>query len=102
MVKSLVAVIAAAVCAAVVVGFVPPPVPAVAAAQSSDRSAGDSSRPAVAAGIVEVSSAGCTKAWPHYEQSCLHDSRSQNGEARVVRVIATGTPTSVSTLQGQR
>jgi hypothetical protein len=101
MVKSLVAVIAAAVCAAVVVGFVPPPVPAVAAAQSSDRSAGDSGRPAVAA-IVEVSSAGCTKAWPHYELSCLHDSRSQNGEARVVRVIATGTPTSVSTLQGQR
>lgn len=34
--------------------------------------------------------AGCLQSWPYYERSCLHDSRQQDGNARTVRLIATG------------
>ncbi len=32
----------------------------------------------------------CVQSWPYYERSCLHDGRQHDGNARTVRLIATG------------
>jgi hypothetical protein len=34
--------------------------------------------------------AGCLQGWPYYEHSCLRDGRQLDGNARTVRLIATG------------
>jgi len=34
--------------------------------------------------------AGCLQSWPYYERSCLRDGRQHDGNARTVRLIATG------------
>jgi len=81
MYKSLLAVIVAAGCAAVLVGLVPPPTPAEAKATPAARDA-------------DIHMAGCTQAWPYYEQSCLRDNRRPDGSAGAVRVIAAGKPAS--------
>ncbi len=101
MIRGFFAIIIAAVGAAVLVGFVPPPAPAVAAVQSAARDVTSLIEPA-AAPVSNVRSATCTQAWPYYEASCLRDSRSQNGGARIVRVIAAGGPMVDRTRQVQR
>jgi hypothetical protein len=90
MLKSILAVIAAAVVAAAVVGLVPPPEAAVAATEAGAPSLAAATQ-AVATlpvPVVQADGSGCTRAWPYYEQSCLHSSRQPNGKTRVVRVIA--------------
>jgi len=110
MLKSILAVIAAAVIAAVVVGLVPPPETAVAATETAAPSltasglvtpsfvapslvapslvAAMQAEAALPAPATQTDQSGCTRAWPYYEQSCLHSSRQPNGKTRVVRVIA--------------
>jgi hypothetical protein len=100
MLKSILAVVAAAVVAAVVVGLVPPPETAVAATETAAPSlaasglvtpslvAATQAEAALPAPAVQTDQSGCTRAWPYYEQSCLHSSRQPNGKTRVVRVIA--------------
>jgi hypothetical protein len=96
MLKSILAVIAAAVIAAAIVGLIPPPEPAVAATETTapklvvpsvvaPKLAAAAALPAPAA---QTDERGCMRAWPYYEQSCLHNIRQPAGKTRVVRVIA--------------
>jgi hypothetical protein len=48
----------------------------------------DTGAPGVSTGAPEA--AGCLQSWPYYERSCLRDGRQLDGNARTVRVIATG------------
>src|ERR1700738_596529 len=106
MLKSILAVTAAAVIAAARVGLVPPPEPAVAATErgapspiatsliatsvigTSLAAAPQAAAAAPPAPAAQTDQRGCTRAWPYYEQSCLHNSRQATGKTRVVRVIA--------------
>lgn len=107
MLRTLLAVAIAAICALVIVGSVPPPAPAVAAAQPAAPTAAAANQPAVATERIadidtgNLRNAGCTQAWPYYEQSCLRDARRQNGSARAVRVVA-GKPVAGRLAQAQR
>jgi hypothetical protein len=90
MVKSTIAIIAAAGIAGAVVALVPPPRSAIAASEIDFPSLAVAT---VAAAPIPVASAqadvgSCTRAWPYYEQSCLHNSRPSNSTAHIVRVIA--------------
>ena len=38
----------------------------------------------------EPETGGCLQSWPYYERSCLRDGRQHDGNARTVRLIATG------------
>jgi hypothetical protein len=96
MLKSIIAVTAAAVIAAALVGLVPPPEPAVAATERGAPSliatnlaaAPQAAAAALPAPAAQTDQRGCARAWPYYEQSCLHNSRQATGKTRVVRVIA--------------
>ncbi len=104
MLKSLLALIAAAAIAAVAVGLVPPPAPAIAATESGAPTITAANQAAVTmqAPVPAIHKGGCTQAWPHYEQSCLHDGRRANGNSRVVRVIANDRSAANHALQAQR
>ena len=93
MVKSTIAIIAAAGIAGAVVALVPPPRSAIAASEIDFPSLAVAT---VAAAPIPAASAqasaqadvgSCTRAWPYYEQSCLHNSRPSNSTAHIVRVI---------------
>jgi hypothetical protein len=93
MVKSTIAIITAAGIAGALVAFVPPPRSAIAASEIDFPSLAVA---AVAAAPIPLADtrtdvSSCTRAWPYYEQSCLHNNRPSNGTARVVRVIADDT-----------
>jgi hypothetical protein len=110
MLKSILAVIAAAVIAAALVGLVPPPEAAVAATEIGaprlmdarfmdttlvetslmNTSVASATQAPAALPIpgAQTDQSGCTRAWPYYEQSCLHNSRQPSSKTRVVRIIA--------------
>jgi len=100
MLKSILAVTAAAVIAAAIVGLIPPAEPAVAATETAapklvvpsavapNLAAATQAKAALPAPAAQTDQGSCTRAWPYYEQSCLHNSRQQNGKTHVVRLIA--------------
>jgi hypothetical protein len=93
MVKNTIAIITAAGIAGAIVALVPPPRSAIAASEVDFPSLAIATVTAapipVADAHADISS--CTRAWPYYEQSCLHNNRPSNGVARVVRIIADDT-----------
>jgi hypothetical protein len=87
MIKSTLAIAAAAACAGIV-ALAPDFAPETARAATQSAESRAPMQADVVAKEKQQSEHGCTRDWPYYERSCLHDPGLSNGVERVVRVIA--------------